>query len=70
MKREINADVTTKHEFIFVRARNFISQLRRHRARNTIKFVEGANTKRLKDKTKQKIAFAVNQCYQQNYNEN
>ncbi len=48
MKSEINADMTTQHEFIFVRARNSISQLRRHRARNTNKFVKGADTKRLK----------------------
>ncbi len=52
MKSEINADITTQHKFIFVRARNSISQLRKHRESNANKFVKGADTKRLKDKTK------------------
>ncbi len=54
MKREIKADMTTQHEFIFVRARNSISQLREHRESNANKFVKWADTKRLKDKTKTK----------------
>ncbi len=54
MKTEIKADMTTQHEFIFMRARNSISQLRRHRDSNANKFVKGADTNRFKDKTKTK----------------
>ncbi len=52
IKREIKADMTTQHEFIFVCARNSISQLRRHRESYANKFVKGADRKRLKAKTK------------------